>query len=268
MVNTYGYNRKTKEEDEKILAAVQRHHDIVVSRGYYVVMTSLVGSQNYDLDNGGSDIDTYSLIFPPIEEMALAIPPKAGLIVAKDGHCNFKDIRYALNLLKKTSPNSVEYFTSKYKVYNPVFKELLQSYFDDNSKMWDMIHCNYGHMIEAIAGMARQLMTRNMPAGKRYSHALRMDNMYYHFLNSYNANAILDMKMGGDRDLALEAKCDTDLTHDEGYNNGCEQIAEILDSHKDNFTITDEQKETEVRGLKLIDQLQLRLFKQYLTEIL
>ena len=29
---------------------------------------------------------------------------------------SYKDIRLALNLLRKTSPNSVEYFTSKYKI--------------------------------------------------------------------------------------------------------------------------------------------------------
>ena len=267
MVNTYGYNRKTKAEDKKILAAVQRHHNIVASRGFYVVMTSLVGSQNYDLDHKGSDIDTYSFILPSAEEFANAEPTKVGMIEAKDGHCNYKDIRDALNLLKKASPNSVEYFTSKYKVYNPVFESLLKEYLDDNRKLWDMVHCNYNHMIGAISGMTCQLLMRNMPAGKRYSHALRMDNMYYHFLNSYNASAVLDMKMGGDRDLALEAKCDKNTAHDQDYNDRCEKIAEILETRVDNFTITDEQREIENRGNKLIKELQLRLFKQYLMEI-
>ena len=60
MVNTYGYSRKTPEEDAKVMAMVVRHHEEVMNKGYLVVMTSLVGSQNYDLDHEGSDVDTFS----------------------------------------------------------------------------------------------------------------------------------------------------------------------------------------------------------------
>ena len=155
MLNTYGYNRKTKEEDDAILAAVRRHHEEVESKGFLVVMTSLVGSQNYDLDDSNSDIDTFSLIYPTLGELAMAQPPYAHCFEAKDkGHCEVKDIRIALNLLKKTSPNSVEYFASKYKVYNPIFEQPLKEYLEDNSKLWAMLHCNYGHMLYAMAGMA------------------------------------------------------------------------------------------------------------------
>ena len=69
MTNTYGYNRKTLEEDERIIAAVWRHHNAVAHKGYLVVMTSLVGSQNYDLDHENSDIDTFSLVYPPLQDL-------------------------------------------------------------------------------------------------------------------------------------------------------------------------------------------------------
>ena len=266
MLNVYGYNRKTKEEDEAILAAVKRHHQIVQDKGYIVVMTSLVGSQNYDLDTESSDIDTYSLIFPSLRDIANAVEPQAGLIVADDGHCNFKDIRSALNLLRKTSPNSVEYFVSKYKVYNPVFEPILHEYLDDNTKMWNMVHCNYHHMLYAMAGMAHQLTKRNMPAGKRFSHALRLEDMIYHFLNSLNAGAVLDMRMGGNRDLALIAKRDKDPNNEDAYNIQCLEIAENLDEARVNFQLSGEQKLTEICGLKLIDELQWKLFKIYLME--
>ena len=184
MTNVYGYNRKTKEEDEAILAAVKRHHDVVAAKGYMVVITSLVGSQNYDLDHENSDIDTFSLVYPTLNDIAKAKEPYAGMFELKDGHCEVKDIRLALNLLRKTSPNSVEYFTSKYKIYNPIFESILKDYLDDNNKLWNMIHCNYSHMLYAMAGMAHQLTKRNMPAGKRYSHALRLYSMSDIFLDS------------------------------------------------------------------------------------
>ena len=266
MTNTYGYNRKTLKEDERILAAVKHHHDAVAAKGYLVVMTSLVGSQNYDLDHANSDIDTFSLVFPSLNDLAKAKEPYAGMFELNDGHCEIKDIRLALNLLRKTSPNSVEYFLSKYKIYNPKFKDILQSYLDDNNKLWNMVHCNYSHMLYAMAGMAHQLTKRNMPAGKRFGHALRLDNMYYHFMNSLNATAVLEMRMGGDRDLALAAKQDHDPAHDAEYNRECEQIALRLDAYKEVFKLSEDQERIQQYGLALIDSFQWKLFKQYLQE--
>ena len=266
MLNTYGYNRKTKEEDDAILAAVRQHYNALTEKGYLVVFTALVGSQNYDLDDKDSDIDTYSLIFPSLSDIARAEDQKAGLFFMSNGYANFKDIRIALNLLRSASPNSIEYFTSKYKVYNPVFESILKEYLEDNTKLWNMIHCNYNHMLYAIAGMAHQLTKRNMPAGKRFSHALRLDDMYYHFMNSVNAGAILEMRPGGNRDMALIAKRDLDAEHEIAYNDQCKQIANKLDSYKDNFHITEEQKQIQLFGLALIDSFQWKLFKKYLME--
>ena len=266
MTNTYAYNRKTKEEDDAILAAVQRHHEAVEHEGFLVVMTSLIGSQNYDLDTPISDIDTFSLVFPNIIDVASGSPPYSGLIEMKDGHANIKDIRVALGLLKKTSPNSVEYFASKYKVYHPEFEPICREYLDDNARLWHMIHCNYKHMLYAMAGMAHQLTKRNIPAGKRFAHAIRLDDMCYHFFNSHNAGAVLDLRAGGDRDLALMAKLDKDEINDKYYNSECEQIALKLDTYKNAFEKTKRTELIEQQGIALIDSFQWKLFKQYLME--
>lgn len=264
MTNTYGYNRKTTEQDAAILAAVQRHHDTVVAKGYTVVMTSLVGSQDYDLDDEHSDVDTFSLVYPDMYDLATAAEPVAFCMELEDGHAEVKDIRIALNLLKKTSPNSVEYFVSKYKVYNPIFEDILKEYLNDNDILWPMVHCNYSHMLYAMAGMAHQLTKRNMPAGKRYAHAIRLDDMRYHFLESANASAVIELRMGGDRDLAMMVKRDTNPEHENDYNDQCEQIANVLDNIKNNFMLTEEQARTEQYGMALINNLQKKLFERYI----
>lgn len=266
MVNTYGYNRKTLEEDEAVMTAVRRHHNAVANKGYLVVMTSLVGSQNYDLDHEGSDVDTFSLVYPPLSDLAQAKEPYAGMFEFEGGHCEVKDIRLALNLLKKASPNSVEYFTSKYKVYNPVFEEVLKEYLDDNAKLWHMVHCNYEHMLYAMAGMAHQLTKRNMSAGKRFAHALRLDDMYYHFMNSPNASAVLELRMGGDRELALAAKLNTDKEKDLEYDDQTEQIANRMDRYKESFVKNKTVELVEEKGMALINSFQWKLFKKYLRE--
>jgi len=114
--------------------------------------------------------------------------------------------------------------------------------------------------------MAHQLTKRNMSAGKRFSHALRLDDMLYHFFNSPNASAILDMRPGGDRDLAIIAKRDQDPANNQAYDIQCEQIATKLDTYKENFVATNETKEIEKQGLKLINQFQYKLFAKYLME--
>jgi len=267
MTNVYGYNRKTREEDEKILAAVKRHHDTIAAKGYLVVMTSLVGSQNYDLDDEHSDIDTYSFIYPTLSDIALGKDLEAGMFEVKDGHCNYKDIRLALGLLRKTSPNSVEYFVSKYKIYNPAFEPILKEYLDDNTKMWSMIHSNYEHMLYAMAGMAHQLSKRNMSPGKKFTHALRLQNMHYHFMNSVNAGAVLDLRPNGDRDLALIAKRDTNKDNNSAYDYECEQTALRLDIAREEFKLSEELSNVQQYGLSLIDSFQWKLFKKYLEEV-
>ena len=182
------------------------------------------------------------------------------------GHCEVKDMRLALNLLKKTSPNSVEYFTSKYKVYNPLFENVLKEYLDDNAKLWHMVHCNYEHMLYAMAGMAHQLTKRNMPAGKRFAHALRLDDMYYHFMNSPNASAVLELRMGGDRELALAAKLNTDKEKDLEYDDQTEQIASRMDRYKESFVKDKTVELVEEKGMALINSFQWKLFKKYLME--
>ena len=101
--------------------------------------------------------------------------------------------------------------------------------------------------------MAHQLEKRNMLGGKRYSHALRLVEMANKFLQ---ANPYIDMlSLDTDRDLALNAKLDKE--DKESYNDVCQMIALSLDTIKDNFNISEEQKLDEYKGMCYIEQLQV-----------
>jgi len=176
-----------------VMSAVKHHHRLVEDKGFEVVMTVLIGSQNYGLDTENSDIDTFSFILPSATDLAVAAAPKSGEFEVEDGKCMYKDIRLALNLLKKTSPNSVECFLGKYRYYNPVYADILEKYLDNETILNYMIHCNYSHMLYAMAGMAHQLTKRNMPAGKRYSHALRLYSMSDTFFDSIQSGYLLEL---------------------------------------------------------------------------
>ena len=247
--------------------AVKRHHDLVAERGYKCLMTVLIGSQNYGLSDDNSDIDTFTFVFPSLEDLAFAREPKSGEFEVKDGKCMYKDIRLALNLLKKTSPNSVECFIGRYRYFEPEYADVLKKYLCNNVYMNDMAHCNYSHMLHAITGMSRQLTKRNMSAGKRYSHALRMSDMMDTYINSIDHRYLLEL-LPLHRDEAYAAKRDTRQGIESYYDEGCELVARRLERQRDEFVLTPYKAEVEKRGMKLIEQFQKELFLKYIkTEV-
>ena len=250
-----------------IMSAVKHHHWLVENKGFEVVMTVLIGSQNYKLDTENSDIDTFSFILPSATDLAVAAAPKNGEFEVEDGKCMYKDIRLALNLLKKTSPNSVECFLGKYRYYNSVYADILEKYLDNETILNYMIHCNYSHMLYAMAGMAHQLTKRNMPAGKRYSHALRLYSMSDTFLDSIQSDYLLEL-LPRDYQEAFDAKRDVTGELDAYYNQMCDCIAELLDKRRNYFEMTEYKREIERKGLDFIESLQKELTHYYTKYIL
>jgi len=250
-----------------IMQAIKAHHEFIKARGHEVVMTVLIGSQNYRLDNDNSDYDTFTFILPSERDLYLGHDPISGEVEVADGKCMYKDIRLALNLLKKTSPNSLECFVSKLHYYEPKYASILTKYLDNENTLNKMSHCNYEHMLYAMAGMAYQLTKRNMSAGKRYSHALRLYSMKDNFLNFTDTFQLLKL-LPRDYQEALHAKRDTMESHDAYYNDGCVSIANILDDCRDRFKKTPIQHAIEVEGLKLIEEMQQELMHYYIKYIL
>jgi len=246
---------------------LKEHHEFIKSLGYEVVMTVLIGSQNYRLDNNNSDYDTFTFILPSERDLYLGHDPISGEVEVANGKCMYKDIRLALNLLKKTSPNSLECFVSKFHYYEPKYVSILTKYLDNENTLNKMSHCNYEHMLYAMAGMAHQLTKRNMSAGKRYSHALRLYSMKDNFLNFTDTFQLLKL-LPRDYQEALHAKRDTMESHDAYYNDGCASIASILDDCRDRFKKTPIQHAIEVEGLKLIEEMQQELMHYYIKYIL
>lgn len=247
--------------------SVYNHHLKVKEKGYEVVFTVLVGSQNYHLDCPTSDVDTFTFVLPSAEDLAFAREPQRGEFEVEDGKCMYKDVRLALNLLKKTSPNSVEYFVGKYRYYESKYEELVKKYLENQAWLDLMTHCNYSHMLYGMAGMAHQLTKRNMPAGKRFSHALRLHSMVEVFTGSLDTSNLLEL-LPQDYDMAYKAKRCTSTVMDDFYNEKCEAVAHLLDARKNEFVLTEAQEETQKKGLLLVENFQKELMQYYLKYVL
>ncbi len=243
-----------------IMEHVKAHHNKIASLlGGEVVMTSLIGSQNYELDTENSDYDTFSLVLPSFEDLAFAKDPAAGEYDVGDGKCMYKDIRIALNLLKKPSPNSLEIFFSDYVYINPRYEEIIDNYIKYPPHAQYVMHCNYQHMIDACTGMSVQLSKRNMPSGKKLAHAIRMKNMLPYYLDNLYAKDILKIHNPRDLLLARKVKPITDKNFDEV----CTEIAHYICLLGKNFNKTERHTEVEKLGIAYVEQFQFDIMNKY-----
>lgn len=209
----------------KINEALNYHHEFVRAQNFTPVMTVLVGSQNYDLATENSDYDTFTFVLPTMEDLATINNPVSTTLAEDEyGHINVKDIRLALNLLKRTNPNSVECFASKYKIVEAKFSALC---------MFPpvVLRCDTANMMNAIGGIAYQMSKRNMPYGKRLAHILRMHCMVYKYMDV--GSDILSMTKE-EHDLAMKAKLDPDNPK---WNGLCIEWAKIVDDDIKNIDV-------------------------------
>ena len=254
-------------KDEFYMKVVNHHYIVenkVKTEGSVVLMTCLIGSQNYGLDTPQSDCDTFSFILPDFLSFIRGDAPKSYEFEVEDGKCMVKDMRLALNLLRKPSPNSVEYFAGRYKVYNAEYKEVFDNFLNDGHLFY-MTHCNYKHMFDAICGTIKGMEGRNMSYGKKASHLLRLASLFNRYQNCSKLSPYQYFEMDDDkRDIALMMKING--VKKENYEIWREEVYNKLKNDTENFDYNFEIKHIEEIGFLIIDKFQLALTDAYLQE--
>ena len=95
-----------------ILEEVKKHHNFVENYtqlpSYVPFATTLVGSQNYNLDTLQSDVDTKTIMVPRLNTLLTTKTPLSTMRVIKDNsQCDVKDIRNMIECWKKQKINFV-----------------------------------------------------------------------------------------------------------------------------------------------------------------
>jgi len=141
-------------DKQQVQSIVQQHYNTLISRGYNVVGVFLYGSQNYEMDYEGSDIDTKAIIIPSINDVILNKPLISTTSeMADGGQCDIKDIRKMFECFKKQNINFIELLFTEYYVINPTYKDLYQSMIDNNETIarynnFASVNCMVGMMLE------------------------------------------------------------------------------------------------------------------------
>ena len=107
--------------DEKVFNQMMCHKKFAESKGYDVIVASIYGSQNYALETEESDVDSYLIVMPSLEDLALNRKPvsKELMHVDENGvpngeHIVVKDFRIFVEALMNADFHALEVASSKY----------------------------------------------------------------------------------------------------------------------------------------------------------
>lgn len=121
--------------EENIFQRLQEHYKeaLTLFPEDRIVGIFLQGSQNYELDIEGSDVDTKLIVVPTLEDIIFNKPPVSTTYVrANNEHIDLKDIRLMFQTFRKQNLNFVEILFTKFKIINPIYEEFWNQLIEQN----------------------------------------------------------------------------------------------------------------------------------------
>ena len=183
------------------LKDLQRHYNFAAN---YVNIESiigcyLIGSQNYQLDDEQSDIDTIVLVAPTLRDIALNKKPISKTYIQDNGeHTALKDIRLFINGIKKGRLDCLEILYTQYYMINPIWIDLA-SELRNNRENYSRY--NENAVIQAAAGIVKSCNKKD-PKPKDLYNSIRMRDFLMDYLykvipkkNSYEKSLIGDFSL-------------------------------------------------------------------------
>ena len=142
--------------DEWIMDRLNEHYQeaLTIFPKDKILGIFIQGSQNYQLDWSGSDIDTKCIVLPTLEDICLNKKATSYTHVRENNeHIDFKDLRIITGDFKKQNINFLEVLHSKYRIINEDYAELFQPMFDHAEEI--SCYDNY-RFVRATAGMSME----------------------------------------------------------------------------------------------------------------
>jgi len=157
---------------EKILNRLEQHQKCAkrfLSEKTGILGTFLIGSQNYNLDNSQSDIDSKVIIIPSFEEITSTQQPRDEIIAFGKDQINIIDYR----LLPKFFNKGLNYLELLFTDYY-----IIDSYYEDywnmlKQKREDLAYWHPMKFYNAVFGMIRSLDS------KIHNSSLANEKVYY-----------------------------------------------------------------------------------------
>lgn len=177
------------------MSRLQEHLDAVKEKHPQWVGIFLQGSQNYNLDYEGSDIDSKLIVLPTFEDFVLNRKPQSYThIVENDEHVDVKDIRLMFDCFRKQNINFVEILFTKYRILNPEYADLFQPVLDAAELVgryndFAALNCMVGTSLEKQKALChpypatKDKIEKYGFDSKQYHHILRLKEFMERWLN-------------------------------------------------------------------------------------
>lgn len=200
----------------------------------------LQGSQNYDLADETSDIDSKLLTIPSFESLVLNKKPLSTThVLENDEHCDCKDVREYFKIFRKSNINFVEILWTDYWIVNPKYADL---WYELLSKREELARYNPYAAVSCMKGMASEklhALSHRYPSRTEYidkygydpkqlSHLIRIMYFIEEYLAGSSYQDCLRLTSEEKRHTLLELKRNgLGLTEDSAKELGKEAFAKI-----------------------------------------
>ena len=199
----------------------------------------LYGSQNYNLATENSDVDTVAIIVPTFSDLCLQSPVSKELNI--DGeHCNVKDIREYMKMIKKQNINFTETLFTEYCWVNPKYQTIWDLF---TSQKNNLVQIDPDRAIIAAYHQAentfKQLLNLKdndkISNGKKFVNTYRLIDFCYKFYNGKDFLSCIQ-QTGKNRERLLEIKAGTSLIYKE-----LGPLKSYMDYVRDNIIYSDKK---------------------------
>ena len=130
------------------------HLDEVRKFGHHPIYIALAGSQNYDLANEDSDVDTKAIVVPTLRDLALNKQPVSATIKFDNGEqCDVKDIRLMFQNFKKQNINFLEILFTQYYLADAGYHDLFLTL---RARAEEIAHYKPFVALKCMGGMAKE----------------------------------------------------------------------------------------------------------------
>ena len=244
--------------NQKVQDEIQKHYDKLVELGYNVVGVFLYGSQNYELDYEGSDVDSKAIVLPTLNDIVLNKQPISTTVDMGDNClCDVKDIRKMFECFKKQNINFIELLFTQYYVLNDEYKELYQPMLDNNELIarynnYASLNCMSGMALEKYNALThpypsiKDKIDRYGYDNKQFHHVLRMKEFMERYIDGEKYSDIL---IPNEKGMLLAIKKEYIYSVDEAKSmckSACDYMKQLKDEYMTNNPVNINQKAIEI----------------------
>ena len=199
--------------DRDILTRLKDHYNesLETFTKNQIVGLFLQGSQNYELDLPGSDVDTKLIVVPSFKDIALARKPISTThLRANEEHIDFKDIRLYMETFRKQNLNFLEILFTPFTMINSMYFDQWDRLIEERESIarmnpWRAVKSMKGIALEKYHAMEHaypskvDVLAQYGYDPKQLHHLVRVDNYLTRYIagESYEDCLIPDEIMKG-----------------------------------------------------------------------